>query len=116
MYDNRRYLIIPSSIVDDINFSQVHETSKDTLRYSVDGSKTFVKYDLVIQEEDVVQNSLNMETGETITTTVPAGVYGRPSIYNESYPEYTHEQILEILSTDEWTSRPSYPVGDPMGE
>ena len=75
MYDNRRYLIIPSSIVDDIDFSQVHETSKDTLRYSVDNSKTFVKYDLP----------------------------NRPSIYSEEYNEYTHEQILEILSGEEWT-------------
>lgn len=105
MYDNRRYLVIPSSIVDDINFSQVHETSKDTLRYSVDGTKTFVKYDLVVYEEDVVQTFTNPETMEPMTTTIPAGIYGRPSIYNESYPEYTHEQILEILSGEEW-SRP----------
>jgi hypothetical protein len=76
MYDNRRYLIIPSSIVDNINFSQVHETSKDTLRYSVDNSKTFVKYDLP----------------------------DRPDIYSEEYNEYTHEEILEILSGEEWTS------------
>jgi hypothetical protein len=105
MYDNRRYLIIPSSIVDDINFSQVHETSKDTLRYSVDGTKTFVKYDLVIQEEDLPQNSLNMETGETITTTVLAGIYGRPSIYSEEYTEYTREEILMILGTEEWATK-----------
>lgn len=105
MYDNRRYLIIPSSIVDDINFSQVHETSKDTLRYSVDGTKTFVKYDLVVYEEDVTQYITNAETMEPMTITTPAGTYGRPSIYNESYPEYTHEQILEILSGEEW-SRP----------
>jgi hypothetical protein len=75
MYDNRRYLIIPSSIVDDIDFSQVHETSKDTLRYSVDGTKTFIKYDLP----------------------------DRPDIYSEEYNEYTHEEILEILSGEEWT-------------
>lgn len=105
MYDNRRYLIIPSSIVDDINFSQVHETSKDTLRYSVDGTKTFVKYNLVIQEEDIPQNSLNMETGEMITITVPAGIYGRPSIYSEEYIEYTHEEILMILGTEEWATK-----------
>jgi hypothetical protein len=105
MYGNRKYLIIPSSIVDNINFSQVHETSKDTLRYSVDGTKTFVKYDIVVYDEDVTQNTLNIETGETITTTIPAGTYGRPSIYDPSYPEYTHEEILEVLSTEEW-SRP----------
>ena len=103
MYDSRKYLIIPSSIVDNINFSQVHETSKDTLRYSVDGSKTFVKYDLITYEEDFVQTITNAETGEPMTTTIPAGTYGRPSIYDPSYPEYTHEEILQVLSTEEWT-------------
>ena len=103
MYDSRKYLIIPSSIVDNINFTQVHETSKDTLRYSVDASKTFVKYDVVVYDEDVTQTTINAETGETVTTTIPAGTYGRPSIYDPSYPEYTHEEILEVLSTEEWT-------------
>lgn len=103
MYDNRKYLIIPSSIVDNINFTQVQETSKDTLRYSVDASKTFVKYDVVVYDEDVTQTTINAETGETVTTTIPAGTYGRPSIYDPSYPEYTHEEILEVLSTEEWT-------------
>jgi hypothetical protein len=105
MYENRKYLIIPSSIVDNINFTQVHETSKDTLRYSVDASKTFVKYDVVVYDEDVTQTTINAETGETVTTTIPAGTYGRPSIYDPSYPEYTHEEILTVLSTEEW-SRP----------
>jgi len=104
MYENRKYLIIPSSIVDNINFTQVHETSKDTLRYSVDGTKTFVKYDLITYEEDFVQTITNAETGEPMTTTIPAGTYGRPSIYDPSYPEYTHEEILTVLSTEEWTS------------
>ena len=103
MYENRKYLIIPSSIVDNINFSQVHETSKDTLRYSVDGTKTFVKYDLITYEEDFVQTITNAETGEPMTTTIPAGNYGRPSVYDPSYPEYTHEEILTVLSTEEWT-------------
>ncbi len=105
MYNSRKYLIIPSSIVDNINFTQVHETSKDTLRYSVDGTKTFVKYDLITYEEDFVQTITNAETGEPMTTTILAGTYGRPSIYDPSYPEYTHEEILEVLSTEEW-SRP----------
>ena len=103
MYDNRKYLIIPSTIVDNINFTQVHETSKDTLRYSIDGTKTFVKYDLVVYDEDVIQTIINAETGEPTTITIPAGTYGRPSIYDPSYPEHTHEEILEILSTEEWT-------------
>lgn len=115
MYQIKKYLIIPSSIVDDINFSEVHETSKDTLRYSVDGSKTFVKYTVVIYEEDFIETTLNIETGEQVTTTIPAGVYGRPSIYNENYPEYTHEEILQILNSSEWIKKIDYLPGDPMG-
>ena len=111
-YDNRRYLIIPSSIVDDIDFSQVHETSGQTLRYSVDNSKTFVKYDVTIYEEDVISTNIDAETGEEIEVITPAGIYGRPSIYSEEYDEYTHSEILEILSSEEWTS----PSSDLLGE
>ena len=76
MYDNRRYLIIPASIVEQINFEQVMETSAETLRYSVDGTETFVKYNLP----------------------------HRPDVYNEAYPELTHEQIQEELSSSKWSS------------
>ena len=36
-YENRRYLVILTSIKEQIDFSQVLETSVDTLRMSVDG-------------------------------------------------------------------------------
>jgi hypothetical protein len=75
-YENRRYLIIPTTITESIDFSQVHETSVETLRLSVDGLKTFVKYDLP----------------------------NRPSVYSPEYPEYTHSEILEVLSGEEWTT------------
>jgi hypothetical protein len=75
MYDNRRYLIIPATAVDQINFTQVMETSAETLRYSVDGSQTFVKYELP----------------------------SRPDIYNEEYEELTHDKVVQLLSTEEWT-------------
>jgi hypothetical protein len=103
-YDNRRYLIIPTTITESIDFNQVHETSVETLRLSVDGTKTFVKYDVVIEPEDRVVTYINAETGEEETYTVTAGVYGRPSIYSPEYPEYTHSQILEVLTTSEWTA------------
>jgi len=31
-------------------------------------------------------------------------VYGRPAIWQEGMAEYTHEEILELLATAEWTS------------
>lgn len=77
MYENRRYLVIPTSITGSINFEEVMETSIETLRLSVDGTQTFVKYDIT---------------------------NGRPSIYSEIYTEYTHSEILDLLSTSDWTS------------
>jgi hypothetical protein len=70
----KTYCIINSSDVSSVDFDQVLETSTDTLRYSVDGTKTFVKY----------------EDGQ------PSFLWGKT--------EYTHEEILEVLATDEWTS------------
>ena len=70
----KSYVIIDSSEVDSIDLDQVLETSADTLRYSLDGTKTFVKYE-----------------GEQ-----PSFLSGKT--------EYTHSEILAILSGDEWTS------------
>jgi len=67
------YCIIDASEVSSVDFEQVAETSADTLRYSTDGTQTFVKYE-----------------GEQ-----PSFLSGKQ--------EYTHSEILAILSTDEWT-------------
>ena len=75
MFENRRWLVIPTSLTSSIDFSEVYETSIDTLRLSLDGSQTFVKYD---------EGS-------------------RPSIYDPQYTEYNHADILELLSTPAWT-------------
>ena len=69
----KTYCIIDSSEVSSVNFDQVAETSANTLRYSLDGTQTFVKYE-----------------GE------------QPSFLNGKQ-EYTHSEILTILATDEWT-------------
>lgn len=76
--DDRRYVIFDYSEVNKINFLQVMETSADTLRKSVDNSKTFVKYD------GVMPSSVN-------------------SLISKSQ-EYTHSEIITILSTSEWTT------------
>jgi len=44
-YNNRKITVINASDVSSIDFSQVLETSADTLRYNNDNTKTFVKYD-----------------------------------------------------------------------
>ena len=103
-FPNRRWLVIPATEVENVDFNQVLESSADTLRYSVDGSETFVKYEVRVVEETYTETYTDLETNEEVTTTVEAGVYGRPSIYSEAYTEYDHEGILELLATEAWTA------------
>ena len=77
MYENRKYLIFPVSQLDIIDFTQVGETSIETVRKSVDETKTFVKWE-----------------GENPTFI--------SQLTNTEGP-YTHEEILNILATEEWT-------------
>ena len=60
MFENRRWLVIPTSITGSIDFTQVLEKSVDSLRLSTDGSKTFVKYEIneVTSSYDVTVPSL----------------------------------------------------------
>ena len=71
---SRKYVIISADEVDSVDFSQVDEMSADTIRYSLDGSKTFVKFD---------------------SDTTPSFLDGKT--------QYSHSEILAILATDEWT-------------
>jgi hypothetical protein len=41
----KKYVILNSTEVSSINFSQVQETSTDTLRWNIDKTKTFVKFE-----------------------------------------------------------------------
>ena len=102
-FPNRRWLVIPATEVENVDFNQVLESSADSLRYSVDGSQTFVKYEVTVVEETYTETYTDIETGEEVTTTVEAGVYGRPSIYSDSYTEYNHADILALLATEAWT-------------
>ena len=105
MFENRRWLVIPTSVISDIDFNQVHESNADSLRLSVDGNSTFVKYEVQVVEENSTETFINAETGEEESLTVEAGTYGRPSIYSEDYTEYNHTDILALLGTEAWTSQ-----------
>lgn len=108
-FPNRRWLVIPASEVENVNFSQVLDAGPDSLRYSLDGFQTFVKYEVQVLYEPVTYTWINPETGQEETTTIPAGTYGRPDIYNGAYPEYMHEAMLELLAGPEWTD-PNPPI------
>tara|TARA_R110002167_G_scaffold281930_1_gene487221 strand:+ start:1256 stop:1630 length:375 start_codon:yes stop_codon:yes gene_type:complete len=103
-FKNRRWLVIPTSIIDTINFNEVQESSVDSLRKSIDESETFVKYDISVIEETITQTHKDTETNEDVEYTVEAGTYGRPSIYSDEYTEYNHEDILALLATSAWTN------------
>tara|TARA_R100000656_G_C3873611_1_gene112758 strand:+ start:272 stop:511 length:240 start_codon:yes stop_codon:yes gene_type:complete len=74
MYNNRKWVIIGKDDVSSVDFLQVLETSVDTLRYSNDGNKTFVKYE------------------------------GSQPSFLAGKAEYSHSEILAILNdeTGEW--------------
>jgi hypothetical protein len=69
---SRLYAIINRSDVSDVDFSQVLETSAETLRFSVAGTQTFVKYEGL----------------------KPPFLQGKSTL--------THAQILTELQTDVW--------------
>jgi hypothetical protein len=76
-YTGREFMIFNVSELPQINFTQVLETSAETVRKSVDGTKTFVKWDGAMP-----QCVIDLATSEG---------------------PYTYEEILAILATPEWT-------------
>lgn len=71
---SRKYVIINSDEVDSVNFNQVDETNESTLRFSLNGSLTFVKFD---------------------SDTTPSFLEGKT--------QYSHSEVIDILATEEWT-------------
>jgi hypothetical protein len=76
-YENREFMIFSVTELDQIDFTQVLETSIDTVRKSVDELKTFVKWDGAMPE---CVSNLTTKEGP-----------------------YNYDEILQILSTPEWT-------------
>lgn len=74
----RKFMIISVSDIDNINFLEICETSPETLSKSVDGTKTFVKWE---------------------TEEVPQSI---DSLVSKEGP-YTNEEMSVILSSIEWT-------------
>ena len=76
-FEDRHYVIFDLTEVDTIDFSEVMETSADTLRNNLANTQSFVKY-----ESDM-----------------PASV----AALTTRSQEYTHEEILAILAGTDWT-------------
>lgn len=78
-YNNRQFMIFDVSELNIIDFSQVLETSIDTVRKSIDETKTFVKWD-----------------GDTIPSSV--------EMLTTKEGPYTYDEIITTLNGPEWTS------------
>jgi len=76
-YENREFMIFNVSELSDIDFTTVLETSIDTVRKSINKTKTFVKWDGEMPE---CVSNLTTKEGP-----------------------YNYEEILTILSTSEWS-------------
>ena len=83
LYEQRQFMIFNVSELPQIDFTQVCETSQDTVRRSVNGTLTFVKWDGAIPS-----------SVEALTT---------------KQGPYTYEEILVILSGPEWTRNEMIP-------
>ena len=70
---SKKFVILDSSEVSSVNFDEVMEYSADMLRYSLDGTQTFVKY----------------------TGNKPRFLYGKPT--------HTLTEMHTILEGPEWT-------------
>jgi hypothetical protein len=77
-YIDREFMIFNISELNIINFNEVLETSEDTVRKSVDLTKTFVKWNGI----NIPQCVQNLTTSEG---------------------PYTYKEMLDILATPEWT-------------
>ena len=77
-FPNRRWVIFNTSETGSIDFSQVLQSSADTLRLNLSGSQTFVKYE----------------------GSQPSSVAGLSTKSNE----YTHSEMLGILTGSAWMS------------
>ena len=76
-YENRKYIIFNVSELGSVDFNEVLETSADSVRKSLDETKTFVKY------EGDMPSSVSALTSKT--------------------SEYSHSEILTVLAGSEWT-------------
>ena len=83
IFNNLHYIIFDTSETGSIDFTEVKETSIHTLRLSVSGSQTFVKYE-----------------GNTMPTSVS-------SLTTKEGP-YSHTEILNILTGSKWTDPNAY--------
>jgi hypothetical protein len=83
-YENRKYVIFSVSELSLIDFEEVMDTSEESVRKSLDGTLTFVKYD------GDMPSSVSSLTTKT--------------------QEYTYSEMMNILEGEVWED-PNFPPG-----
>jgi hypothetical protein len=81
----RKYVVFNVTEIEKIDFNEVFETSEETLRKSVDGELTFVKY-------EGVETPISVELLET------------------KQGPFTHYEFLQILDTEVWNNPNKEPI------
>ena len=76
MHNNKTYAIAPIAELNNVDYSQVEQTSADTVR------KNVAETEFVLKWEGDMPSSVS-----AITPTIPT---------------YTHEEILVVMATVEW--------------
>jgi hypothetical protein len=71
-FEERKYLVIPSSLLNNIDINEIHEPCSDCVLKSIDNQYAIVSY------------------------------IDRPSFYNESYEEFSYPEILEYSKGENW--------------
>ena len=79
--NDKIYIIVDSEYIEYVNFTEVLQTSPDTVRYSLNKKKFLLKYigeqpDFIFQ---ITKNAIGLQ-------------------------EYNHSEIIEILEGDEWVT------------
>ena len=136
MFENRKYVIfntnetgslqfhVPAtydetgSLLTEATASEVMETTGLSLRINISGSKTFIKYNRAPAQAEVLYVAADIYPTGSYTGSigdvkiaaadeeeVPASVAGLAS----KSQEYTHTEILNILTGSEWVNNTPYP-------
>lgn len=73
------YVTLSMSEIDQLDFSQIEQTSIETLRISIDGTQTIVKW------------------------VTASGVPSSVAALTTKGPYMTHDEVLALMSTSVWT-------------
>ena len=104
---NRRYVIFNITELSKIDFSQVFETSAETIRRSVDGTKSFVKFDIkLVDVADYIQNE-EIDSPSQVEPIIEVQLPSSIASLSTKSPLYVHSDFKQILNSADWVDKSS---------